>query len=296
MKSTKVTNDNLEFDKYLNAPNWKNCISSTLLKQISNTTVAHAIGQRPKKSVAFDIGTAIHYILLEPEKFEQNVKRCGKDRKTKEYRQLKNEFPDDIILPDQTYEDCIRARDAVYNKTESAKILTSPFGKNEVSVKCDLIDLLGQDTSFHGKARVDRVIEGETSDILIDIKTTRDASQRSMIRDIANMGYHIQEAWYRYCWERTSGKKVSRFLFMCVEKEPPFASCIYELPEHFVAEGRERMLNALHDYNESITEGVILDYPDKIIQLDETDIPLWYYKVLNPEEELISFKDETINL
>ena len=77
----------------------------------------------------FDIGTAIHVILLEPENFEKNV-LVVENRKTKEYKELKDKKTgSQVIVSRSEYDKIIRLREKVFSKTENNKILLSDLGK-----------------------------------------------------------------------------------------------------------------------------------------------------------------------
>ena len=48
-------------------------LGSTGVKTIYSKSVAHYKFHEPKHSVHFDIGTAVHIAILEPEKFDESV-------------------------------------------------------------------------------------------------------------------------------------------------------------------------------------------------------------------------------
>ena len=60
-------------------------LGSTGVKAMHNGTIAHYKYGEFKSKPHFDIGTAIHVILLEPENFEKNV-LVVENRKTKDIR------------------------------------------------------------------------------------------------------------------------------------------------------------------------------------------------------------------
>ena len=59
--------------------------------------------------------------------------------------------------------------------------------------------------------------------ILVDLKTTEDASPREFQRSIAKWRYHVQAGWYMAGIEAAYGTRPSGFIFIAVEKKPPFA-------------------------------------------------------------------------
>lgn len=64
--------------------------------------------------------------------------------------------------------------------------------------------------------------------IAVDLKTTEDASPRGFARSVAKYGYHRQDAFYRRGFA-AAGQEIDQFLFVAVEKVPPFAVGIYTI-------------------------------------------------------------------
>ena len=84
----------------------KEAIGSSGIKTIYNKSVAHYKFHEPKHSVHFDIGTAVHVAILEPDKFEESVLKCGKDRRTTLYKELqKSKKENQIIITDKRDEE-----------------------------------------------------------------------------------------------------------------------------------------------------------------------------------------------
>ena len=70
-------------------------------------------------------------------------------------------------------------------------------------------------------------------DIVIDLKTTQDASPRGFAKSVANFRYHVQQMHY------LRGTNAARFIFIAVEKEYPFAVGVYELDNDACGVGEE---------------------------------------------------------
>ena len=112
----------------------KEAIGSSGIKTIYNKSVAHYKFHEPKHSVHFDIGTAVHIAILEPEKFDKSVLKCGKSRTTSLYRELKKTKKENqIIITDKEYDICLRSRDSVHSKSECNKVIASDYGQSEMS-------------------------------------------------------------------------------------------------------------------------------------------------------------------
>lgn len=63
--------------------------------------------------------------------------------------------------------------------------------------------------------------------LILDVKTTQDASPSGFARSAADYGYYRQAAFYRHAIEVLTGVEC-RFLFACVETSAPYAVACYE--------------------------------------------------------------------
>jgi exodeoxyribonuclease VIII len=80
--------------------------------------------------------------------------------------------------------------------------------------------------------------------LLADLKTTRDASPRGFGSAIANYGYAIQAAHY-IAGCRSVGHEIENFVFLAVEKEPPYAVGCYVLTPDVLASAETKRLALL---------------------------------------------------
>jgi hypothetical protein len=88
------------------------------------------------------------------------------------------------------------------------------------------VSLYGEDpiTGIPMRGRVDYLRD----DDIVDLKTGRDASPAGFARAVASLHYHLQYAWYERL-ASLNGRPPKRFIFVVVEKEPPFLTQAYVL-------------------------------------------------------------------
>lgn len=72
-----------------------------------------------------------------------------------------------------------------------------------------------------------------------DLKSTDDASPRAFARSVVNYGYHLQDAHYTEGPRVIFGNDAPKFLFVAVEKAPPYAVGVYMLDADAEARGHE---------------------------------------------------------
>lgn len=82
--------------------------------------------------------------------------------------------------------------------------------------------------------------------VLIDLKTTEDAQAFS--RTAARLGYHIQDACYTHSWQQAGGFVPDAFIFIVVEREPPYGIRVLELSERAKELGLQRYRRGVEQY------------------------------------------------
>jgi hypothetical protein len=100
--------------------------------------------------------------------------------------------------------------------------------------------------------RKGRIDFANTGTALVDLKTiSDDAREESVAREIEKRMYHVQAAYYLdgYNTARPEGAaEKTAFVFIFVEKEPPFGVAVYRLKEQAIQVGREIYVNALQRF------------------------------------------------
>jgi len=210
-------------------------------------------GDKPE----FAFGRAIHSFVLEHEKFDDEYVVFPKfDKRTKEGKKGHAE-----------------AMEAAGDK---AHITEADFGMiklMDTAVKAMLpaVELL-MDTQrethvegtiygvpFHGY--VDAHKEGAYA---IDLKSSRDSSPDSFMRDAHNMDYHLQAAVYRHLCE------VDRFYWIVVEKSAPFNVSVYMQSPDAMQKSDYHLKSLIDKWK--AWDGKPKSYSDEIMTLD---LPRW---------------------
>ena len=101
-------------------------------------------------------------------------------------------------------------------------------------------------TAFLGDVLVKCAIDGISDDgYIYDLKTCEDASPQGFLSAVRKYRYNLQAYFYRHAVESAYKCRVLGFRFIAVEKEPPYATAVYEL-------GPELMTNAAFDFERAI--------------------------------------------
>jgi len=198
-------------------------ISSSDVKTVHLKSLRHWKYGARKESVAFDLGSAVHAMVLEPEK--ELVRRGPADRRGDKWRDAKLAADLDglILLPEAEY-------DLAETIAKSA-IAHMPAWMDVPRIAEASFFALDSTTGVNIKCRPDLYIESEG--LVVDLKTCASASPRLFARDVHNYGYAIQAAFYLRVLQE-AGFEANRFVFLAVEKEPPFAVGLHEIEPDYL--------------------------------------------------------------
>lgn len=134
-----------------------------------------------------------------------------------------------IPLKPDVYDGIIKMRQSVEQHPAASQLLNAP-GRAETTIATKDFE-----TGVPIKCRPDLLTD---SGIIVDWKSTIDASPTGFAKSVANFGYHRQAAFYLDCC-KYAGVDVNRFLFVAVEKSAPYLVAVYELDEASIQLGRE---------------------------------------------------------
>ncbi len=99
--------------------------------------------------------------------------------------------------------------------------------------------------------------------LAVDLKTTEDASPRGFTRSISKYGYHRQEAFYRRGFA-AAGQDLDQFLFVAVEKTPPYAVKVYAIDDQSVGFADMSIDRDLERFAECVKRNEWPGYGDEI--------------------------------
>ena len=177
-------------------------------------------------------GTLAHACILEPDKFNARYKGCSR-RNTKAGKEEAKEAIESGRQPitQAQYEKALGMNIAVNDNLLCNSFFVDGLAEQSFFSEDDR-------TALWMKARLDWITENDT---IVDLKTVAagGASPANFAKQVANFSYHLQAAHYL----EMSG--MQRFIFVVVEREPPFQIGVYQLDDDAMAEGRYLRRKAL---------------------------------------------------
>lgn len=178
------------------------------------------------------MGTAVHGAILEPDLFPSVTAVAPADinRRTNagkaEWEAFLKENAGKTILTADDYKVCLGIRDAVHRHPIAAGLLTG--GKAEQSFYA-----VDSETGELIKCRTDYL--HDSGAMIVDVKTTDDASPTGFGKSAANYRYPLQTAWYNGVLDSCFGEHPQDWVFLAVEKVEPYAIGIYFMEPDVVA-------------------------------------------------------------
>lgn len=216
---------------------------------------------------ALRLGTAAHLALLEPLLFEATyIRGVPGDGRTKAIRQaredLAHRFPEAEILNPEDFDAAIAIRDAIQAHPR-ARTLFEGHGEFEVTGIFE-----DPDTGILCKFRPDRLVA--RAQMVIDLKTAADASERAFVRSAVTLGYHRKLAFYRrglraLDWTCTASA------ICAVESAPPHVVACYLMDEDQLLRAEADVARSLEHFRYCSTSDTWPGYGDEFRTLTFPD-------------------------
>ena len=201
-----------------------------------------------KDTDAFKFGRLFHMAILEPDLFATKVMVAETDKRTKAYKELVLANPDKTIITEQESSMLTGMSNTLRTKETWKQI--SLNAEREVAFTNQVSEVLC-------KCKCDLIV----GDVIIDLKTTVSASEKSFLYSINDYGYHRQAAFYK----AVTGAK--RFLFVAIEKSSPYECSFFELDDSALAEGAAQYEYALSVYKQAVLNDDFHGYHDALKKL-----------------------------
>lgn len=233
------------------------------------------LGPGRKMTDALLFGDAFHTRILEPAEFIRRVVWWSETKTTnsKGYREaVKAMQQGQMLIPEDWRDQLDGMFESLRNNRDARDLLTMP-GDNELTL------LWKDDTGIDCKSRLDRRIPEH--DLIVDLKTTRDASKTGFQKSVMEYDYHVQDFSYRKGYEKVYGRPPAQFAFINVEKEPPFLTSVYYLDEEAVKKGEYLFNNRISRFEECFKAQKFPGYQEKPAKVG---LPEWYHRKIENGE------------
>ncbi len=217
--------DEMEIQEYHNHPAYSKTDISRAKRSTSYVGVkrnADWVG-----NAAMDMGSAVHMLLLEPEKADAEIaySKAGTRRGKVWDRDFDNNLGK-ILLLNKERDPVELMVESVLNHKRAANLLTG--GKAEQSFFCRL---KGPGYDLPVKCRPD-YLPGSLR--IADLKTTRNIEPEQFGKDAYNLKYHWS-AWLTCKIVRQVTGQHHTYFFVCVENQEPYETVVYQTKPNVLA-------------------------------------------------------------
>ena len=224
----------------------------------------------PEPTPAMRLGTALHTHVLELSKWDDQIAVAPGDinRRTKEGREQWAAFEaaakrKTVITADDAQQVMAMGR-AVLGHPAAAMLLGLPGKAETTHMWTDA------STGLECKCRPDWLTDDGS--IVVDLKTTKNASIQGFKRSVADYRYHVQAAWYLHGLEQATGRRPDQFIFICVESTAPFACAVYAADAEMIERGHDQ---AMRDLAKLAVCKAADHWPSYSDQIETISLPGW---------------------
>lgn len=248
----------LSHDAYHADPVVVPSLSSSVGKLLIDQTPRHAFmaharlnpQHEPDNDKKFDLGSAVHAMMTRDDRAFAIIP--ADDYKTKAAREAREvaAAAGQIPLLARQHDQAraiARAARAQLDRTEDAVgVFTPAWGDYEITG-------VWQDDGAWCRIRCDALSKQRF--IIADLKVTNgSADAETWQRQIGNMGYDFQEAFYRRGVERLTGRR-PHFLFVVIEADPPHALAVHALTPEWQHIGDAKVDRAIQTWRWCMKHG-----------------------------------------
>ena len=217
--------------------------------------VKHSMGQPNPSTPALLNGSMTHSAALEPDRVDiefgcKPAEIDGNSSRTKAYREafelMEAAEPQKRWLPEADYNMCMEVAASAREHPLLLEMLYHPASKIEHT---GFFDIEGTPC----KVRPD--LYNSDTGMVLDLKTTIDASEKEFSYSVRKYGYLFQAAWYMTAL-RQMGERPKQFVFLVVEKSEPYATACYTIANNDIEKEVPRVLEAIKIYGECLRTDV----------------------------------------
>ena len=219
-------------------------------------------------TAAFDMGTVLHASALPGENADDIAVRmpAGMKKTTKEGIAFKKEHQGKIILNSSDAYAVDQMMLSLREHPFSAGLVNGDLkGKAEQSFFCT-----DSETGLELKARPDFILDDYS--LILDLKTTADASPKGFQSSVAKFRYFVQASHYLDVVEGATGTRPQAFLFVAVEKTRPFSTAVYMADQAMIDLGKQQAREDLNNIAQWIADDKFPGYSERV---EEISLPKW---------------------
>lgn len=218
-----------------------------------------------RKTDALVEGNAFHVLTLEADKFPHHFvimpKFSGTGSVAKKDEFLQTNAEKSIITMDQ-YDKVRRMRDSV---------MKHPIASQLIAVGIAETTLKWEDPVTDAPCKCRKDWWNPSNQLIVDLKSTEDASEEGFAKSSFKYRYHVQGAFY-LDGARANNLNPQGFVFIAVEKKPPYLVNVFYMPDDIIDFGRRIYVSDLQTYMNCRQAN---QWPGYDVQIKPLNLPSW---------------------
>jgi exodeoxyribonuclease VIII len=277
---------------------WKSCkdyISKSGLVRIKESPDHYRNGEPYVETPEKVFGKQYHCYVLEPDEFEKRyyvfddsivygaliAKGVEKPRATKDYKiWLAGEeklMDNKEIIDKKDFDRMKGMKEKLFSHFYAKMLLTNGVAERGI---------LGELETEVGKIGIKLITDyrKDIKHLIMELKTTKDASEKGFARECGEYDYHIQAAFYTDMLELFfNDQRPITFVFIAQEKRKPYAFNLFECSPQFISQGRYEYEMLLQLYKYCIDNNIWPGYQvfcENKYGILELKLPAWAIKDL----------------
>lgn len=238
-------------------------LSNLMLKHFLRTPSHYksALENPQETTKAMTIGTAFHQMVLTPE-LDLVAIMPDVDLRTNAGKKVRDDFVASsvgkTVIKEDEHKTLSGMSESVRSNAQALQIIEACSFK-EVSLFATL-------NGVKCKGRLDML--NHNNGIIADLKSCEDASPTGAWKAMRNFGYDMQNVHYAKLYEACFGEMPKQFVFIFVEKEPPYAVGIYVIGAKTIERTTAQWQNALNDFSVCQATNVWGAYSNQIVEIE----------------------------
>lgn len=235
----------------------------------------YALDHPEEQTPALVFGSACHKYILEKEDFGKEFAVVPNiDRRTKAGKEAYAKFVEESegksVISQEDMDKITEMAESIKSNSVASRLLQ---GEHERS-----FFWIDEDTGVECKCRPDCITRVGEQFVLVDLKTTMNAETEAFKKNAISLGYDLQCALYSEGIEKNIGVKPA-FVFVAIEKTPPYAVNVLQADEFMMQEGKELFHGLLEIYKECKDTDDWYGYMGKEQGIQNLGLPNWLQKL-----------------
>lgn len=240
-----------------------------------------------KQTDALLMGSVNHMLLFEPKLFASKYIVCDDDkicaqiggkspRSTTKYKEWYAEFETvnkgKTVIEKEVLDTALAMQSSVMEHPAASVLLEGGIAEQRIDFTWNGYDRDGNEIIVPCKMKPDWQAH---NGFIVDLKTTADASPEGFGKSFYNYRYHVQGAFYTDGFTIANGGPPRGFIFIAVEKTPPYAVAVYYMTPEQLDMGRAEYEADLRTYKRCLQTGNFHGYPTEVMPIQ---MPGWAFK------------------